>query len=176
MFNFNKGEAKTGSCSTLTNPKSENRLNMERPPAEEGQMVRETIITPGVVLRGSVSSEVDIIIDGTIEGDVSSQKSIRVDGKGNITGNVVGRKVTINGYLKGSCRANIVVIMEHGRVEGDIFAHELSIERGGVFIGGSNHIDEMVLEDVDGGEQVKTPFPVSEQVEESNIIMSEFNR
>ncbi|MTD39322.1 hypothetical protein GIX45_11970 [Erwinia sp. CPCC 100877] len=171
MFNFNKNGEKTDSQNTVTHPATiESRSKIELP-ASEGRVVRETVITPGTVLSGSVSSESDIVIDGTVEGDVSSQKGVRVDGHGNITGNVMGRKVIINGYLKGTCRANSVVIMTRGRVEGDVFAHEFSIERGGIFIGGSHHVEAMG--ETEKSAQASLPMP--EPTGENNVITPEFS-
>jgi len=51
----------------------------------------------------------------------------------------------VNGLLKGSCYAKTVVIMSRGRIEGEVFATEFSIEKGGVFIGNSHQIEEPQL-------------------------------
>ncbi|NUU69159.1 polymer-forming cytoskeletal protein [Enterobacteriaceae bacterium BIT-l23] len=168
MFNFSKSDEKTDSQNTVTKSLPvESRPKMELPPSE-GRVVRETVITPDTVLSGSVSSESDIVIDGTVEGDISSQKSVRIDNHGNITGNVVGHKVVVNGYLKGTCRGHSVVIMARGRVEGDIFAHELSIERGGIFSGSSHHVEAVT----DNNTSAQNTLPAL--ASEDNVITPEF--
>jgi cytoskeletal protein CcmA (bactofilin family) len=170
MFNFSKSDEKTDSQNTVTKSLPvESRPKMELPPSE-GRVVRETVITPGTVLSGSVSSESDIVIDGTVEGDISSQKSVRIDNHGNITGNVVGHKVVVNGYLKGTCRGHSVVIMARGRVEGDIFAHEFSIERGGIFSGSSHYVEAVT----DNNTSAQNTLPAPEPASEDNVITPEF--
>lgn len=170
MFNFNKSGEKTDSQNTVTNlAAGESLPKMELSPSE-GRVVRETAITPGTVLSGSISSESDIVIDGTVEGDISSQKSVRIDNHGNITGNVVGHKIMVNGYLKGTCRGHSVVIMARGRVEGEIFAHEFSIERGGIFSGSSHHVEAMT----DNNVAAQGTLPAPEPTGEDNVITPEF--
>lgn len=173
MFNFNKSDEKADSQNKVIKSElGESRPPITPTPLPEGRVVRETVITPGTVLTGSVSSESDIVIDGTVEGDINSQKSVRIDNHGNITGNVAGRKVMINGCLKGTCRAHSVVIMARGRVEGDVFAHEFSIERGGIFIGGSHHIEAAADTET---APVQATLPAPELPDESNVIAPEFS-
>ncbi|QCT19424.1 polymer-forming cytoskeletal protein [Jejubacter calystegiae] len=108
-------------------------------PKESG----ECVVAPGTIFRGAIVSESDIVINGSVEGDISCLGMVQIGENGIIIGNVTGCKVMLDGYLNGSCRANTVTVMTNGRMEGDIFSHELSVERGGIFIGASHYIEEM---------------------------------
>lgn len=43
----------------------------------------------------------------------------------------------ISGKLMGNCECNIVEILPQGRIDGEIMAKELIIEKGGEFVGNS---------------------------------------
>ncbi|MEM6162674.1 polymer-forming cytoskeletal protein [Erwinia sp. P6884] len=110
-------------------------------PAEENGF-KETTISPGTLLRGEISIENNITINGIVEGDVTSQKVTQIGKEGQVIGKVKSQKLIVNGLLKGSCYAQMVIIMSRGRIEGDVFAGEFSIEKGGVFIGNSHLLGE----------------------------------
>jgi cytoskeletal protein CcmA (bactofilin family) len=85
----------------------------------------ETIIGAGVTIHGDLTSDADMIIDGTLEGTITTQ--------GDVT-------IGVNARIKATLKAGNVVVAETGQVEGDITSTAgLAITPGGVFVG-SNHM------------------------------------
>ncbi len=98
----------------------------------------ETIIGSGVRVKGNLASEHDIIIDGSLSGNVKTKGAITVGVNGIIKGNLAARDVSIAGQLDGDIKSsNQVSIGETGRVRGNIHCGELSVATGAVFMGTS---------------------------------------
>jgi cytoskeletal protein CcmA (bactofilin family) len=74
-------------------------------------------------------------VDGYIEGKIVSEKTLVISGTGRIKGELTADKVIINGLFEGDCFANSVEILPQGKAHGVIHCDDLSIERGGSFIG-----------------------------------------
>lgn len=103
---------------------------------------KETVISLGSVLAGEITNENNITINGVVEGDITSQKTTQIGKEGRVTGKVTSLKLVVNGVLKGSCYARTVIIMSRGRIDGEVYAGEFSIEKGGVFVGNSHQTEE----------------------------------
>lgn len=98
----------------------------------------ETVIGAGVVVRGHLTSEGDVLINGAIDGDVHTTGDVTIGGNGHLKGNITALNVTVAGQLEGNILAEGEVgIRETGRVHGDITAAGLSITSGGMFSGRS---------------------------------------
>ena len=96
----------------------------------------ETIIGAGVKVKGNLSSEHDMIIDGILVGNVKTKGAITIGVNAIIRGTMVARDVTVSGQLEGDIKAtNLAAITETGRVRGNIACNEISIASGAVFLG-----------------------------------------
>jgi cytoskeletal protein CcmA (bactofilin family) len=83
----------------------------------------DTVIGPGVRLKGNLSSEGDIAIDGVLAGNLHSG--------GHVT-------VGVNGQIQGNIKAeDSVNLMETGQLHGDIDTTQLEVGMGAIFIGTS---------------------------------------
>ncbi|MEJ2762940.1 polymer-forming cytoskeletal protein [Photobacterium sp. MCCC 1A19761] len=74
-------------------------------------------------------------VDGMIEGKICLEKNLMVSRKGRLKGEIQADKIVVNGLVEGTCRANVMEILENGVVSGTIYCDNLSIERGGKFLG-----------------------------------------
>jgi cytoskeletal protein CcmA (bactofilin family) len=98
----------------------------------------DTVIGSGVRLKGNLSSEGDIAIDGALAGNVKSGGHVTVGINGRIGGTIAAISATIAGYVEGNVSAaDSVHIMESGQVHGDIATGRLEIAMGAIFIGTS---------------------------------------
>jgi cytoskeletal protein CcmA (bactofilin family) len=96
----------------------------------------ETIIGAGVRVKGNLTSEHDMIIDGMLVGNVKTKGAITVGVNSIIKGNLVGRDITVSGQLEGDIKAsNLAAIGETGRVRGNIACSEIAIASGAIFLG-----------------------------------------
>jgi cytoskeletal protein CcmA (bactofilin family) len=97
---------------------------------------RGTIIAEGLKIRGSVSAEGLVEVNGQIEGDVHCT-SLFISPKAVINGGVEADRVVVNGKVEGPIRGSEVMLKSHAHVVGDIQCQHLSVERGACFDGRS---------------------------------------
>lgn len=107
----------------------------------------ETVIGAGVVVEGDLTSEGDILIDGTFTGQVQSRGDITLGANAKVTGNVSARNVVVTGWLNGNVTADgEAAIGATGHVSGDITCLSLAVSSGGVFLGRSKMQDAPTLD------------------------------
>ena len=89
-------------------------------------------ITAGVTIKGEISGNEDVIIDGTIEGPVKLSDGILTIGKtGGVKGNVSAKEVIIHGSVTGNIDAQSrVEIKQTGQIVGDIVTSRIVIDDG----------------------------------------------
>lgn len=98
-------------------------------------------IGPGLVVRGRLSGEGALHIDGRFEGTMEVQGNVEIGADGVVESPVGAGRVTIAGSVRGNVDASeAVVIQMGGRVEGDVYAKRVAIDDGGA-LHGSIHMD-----------------------------------
>jgi cytoskeletal protein CcmA (bactofilin family) len=103
-----------------------------------GVIGAETVIGSGVVVRGNLTGSSDIVIDGNLEGTISTTGDVTVGMNAQVKANVTGANVTVAGNLVGDITASgQASIRETGNVKGDIRSGGLAITAGGIFVGRS---------------------------------------
>ena len=113
---------------------------MARKPHEDalGVTGAETVIGTGVTVTGNLTSESDIVINGTLDGKIETIGDVVIGVNAVINANVSGSNITIAGTLKGNILAQgVATIRETGHVSGDIKSSGIAISPGGIFIGRS---------------------------------------
>jgi cytoskeletal protein CcmA (bactofilin family) len=90
---------------------------MARPQARS-ESIRDTVIGPSTRIRGRVTGDGALVVEGAVEGDVDAGA------------------VTVRGVLEGDVRARGVVHLEAGaRVRGDLHGESVAIDEGAEFVG-----------------------------------------
>jgi cytoskeletal protein CcmA (bactofilin family) len=96
----------------------------------------EAYIGEGLTLKGSVSGETDMDIDGRVEGSIHLRGHVRVTERGQLTGAVTVGSLTALGRVVGDVWATDAVhVGETGRVVGDVRAARVSLDDGGLLDG-----------------------------------------
>ncbi|SFC85352.1 bactofilin family protein [Pseudoalteromonas denitrificans] len=98
-------------------------------PAPIDKNATPSIIGTDVVIQGNVSSQGLIQLDGKIEGEISIN-SLTVGEKGWIDGAIEAQEVTVKGKVTGSISAINVILEKTAYVKGDIRHKTISIETG----------------------------------------------
>lgn len=98
----------------------------------------KNILSSDVEIKGTLKFSNDLIIDGKIDGEVSSDGDLTIGENARIKGDVNTRSVTVFGKVTG----NITVIdrcelKQNAELIGDIKAGKLAIEEGATFMGSS---------------------------------------
>jgi cytoskeletal protein CcmA (bactofilin family) len=97
-----------------------------------------TLISTGTVVHGDLKSEMDLRIDGTIHGNVTSSAKIIVGPEGLVEGAIQGAQADIAGRVVGNIVVNDLAQMRtKSNVQGNITALSLQIEAGATFNGQS---------------------------------------
>ncbi|MGK0600373.1 bactofilin family protein [Yokenella regensburgei] len=140
---------------------------------------RDVFIAHGSHISGLLEAEGNTVIEGSVEGNVTSVHQIRVETGGTVKGDLHAAHIVINGLVTGRCYAAVVTLLDQGHIEGDIFTDELEIERGGIFIGQSSLPPEeytaMNQEKVNEREALHRDDHVQEDPLKQNIKTSALN-
>jgi cytoskeletal protein CcmA (bactofilin family) len=122
---------------TTTEPQSQ----PSNPEVDNGRMtvpwaLSSARIGAGLKIKGSVTGEEDLQIDGTVEGPVTIQGRLTVGCSGQLTSGVTARELAVYGKVSGNVDArDRVEIKRDGAVMGDIQTARISIEDGAIFKG-----------------------------------------
>jgi cytoskeletal protein CcmA (bactofilin family) len=109
----------------------------------------ETVIGTNTSIVGTLKSDGNIRIDGTVEGDIEILGNLIIGETGRVIATVKAQNVHVSGAVKGEITAvEQLEISPTGKVWGDITTAALHIEPGGLFRGQSamsTNIDEPLL-------------------------------
>lgn len=96
-----------------------------------------TRLGPTVFVRGEVTSTDDIDVEGRVEGPLWCEgHAVTVATSASVTGDIIGRDITVAGRVAGTLLATEVVdIRTTGDVAGRIVATRLILHDGGTFHG-----------------------------------------
>jgi cytoskeletal protein CcmA (bactofilin family) len=118
-------------------PRSERVTATERVASSPSVRERATI-GRSITIRGEVTGDEDLLIEGRVEGSVNLQQhAVTVGPAGDVRANIVARVVTVEGNVEGNLQAEEQVILRStALVQGDIAAPRLVLEDGARFSGG----------------------------------------
>lgn len=120
----------------------------------------DVLIGEKTTLTGDLVSESAIKIDGTILGNITSDKEVILSESAVVSGNICASALIIAGTLTGNViTKNQLLIKATGRLEGDVEAGALVIEEGGVFLG------------MNRSPQKPDPLPENPEAEDVNEIV-----
>ena len=116
---------------------SEGRPRADQPPRGSTSGDR-AIIGPSISIRGEVTGDEDLLIQGRVDGSVDlKQHAVTVGPEGNVKAGIVARVVIVEGTVEGNLRADEQVILRSSAsVQGDITSPRLVLEDGARFRGG----------------------------------------
>ncbi len=94
------------------------------------------VVNRGANIVGSLSVEGDVLVEGTIDGDVRCG-ALKITERGAVEGLIVADRVVILGEFKGQIYATDLLLGAGCSVEGQIFHNKLVVEEGCYFEGKS---------------------------------------
>lgn len=105
-----------------------------RPTPQRGD---RATIGRSISVRGEVSGDEDLLIQGQVDGSVElGQHSVTVGGDGRVKANITARVVTVEGSVEGDLTAQEQIVLRgSARVQGDIRAPRVVLEDGASFRG-----------------------------------------
>ena len=159
MFDRNKNKPVSGGTGgTFEPPAQPTAATSQPPPLHSTNNARSTaMIGPSIKIKGEVTGDEDLHIQGRVEGTINLQAHEVVVGEsGEVFADVNARTIKIDGKVDGDITASeIVIISRLGNVRGNIVAPRVTLEDGGIFKGSI---------DMDPGESAaKAPRPVAKE-------------
>lgn len=131
---------------------------------------KDTFISLGARLSGTIACDANMTIEGLIEGDLLCDESVKIEHSGTVKGDIRAQQVVINGVVEGRIYASAITILTQGKMVGDIFADELSIEKGGVFTGMSNPLQPGAQQEKVAPSAHKRDKVSKARVEQDNVV------
>jgi len=101
---------------------------------------RGTVIAEGLEIKGSVTAEGLMEVNGHIEGELHCTLLI-LSRKAHVTGSITADRVVVDGKVEGPIQAADVVLKSQAHVVGDIHHQTLTVEWGAHFEGCSVQAD-----------------------------------
>jgi cytoskeletal protein CcmA (bactofilin family) len=109
----------------MFNSKSKSEALGETPSAGSSA----SLIGAGTSLKGDISSNGDIRIDGTLDGNIHCTAKVVIGANGVVTGDVNGQQADIMGKVTGSIKVKDLLQLKGGSViTGNLHAAKLQIE------------------------------------------------
>ncbi len=111
------------------------------------------MIGPSIKIKGEVTGDEDLLIEGTVEGTVNlSEHELTIGPSGEVSADIRARTIRIDGSVTGDINGNEnVVISKSGNVRGNIVAPRVTLEDGAIFKGSI---------DMDPGESAANPVSI----------------
>jgi cytoskeletal protein CcmA (bactofilin family) len=88
-----------------------------------------SIIGPELTIKGNLSTNGSVQIDGKVEGDIDS-KSLTIGETAEVNGVVSASEVMVRGNMQGEIKSNTVQLSSNARITGDIVHESLAVEAG----------------------------------------------
>lgn len=123
-----------------------------------------SIISENLTITGSLKTDGDIQIDGTVDGDVDS-KLLTLGESGVINGAIITDVARISGTVNGSITARVVELGRSAKVTGDINHFSLAIEPGAFVQGQCAHVEEQKIAPSSNG--------VDKKAKPANILVAD---
>jgi cytoskeletal protein CcmA (bactofilin family) len=95
-----------------------------------------SIIAAGTTLKGDITSNGDIRIDGTLQGNIHCTAKVVIGANGNVEGDISGQQADIMGKVSGTIKVKELLQLKGGsQVNGNLYATKLQIEPTASFNG-----------------------------------------
>lgn len=137
-------------ASRPANPFTSDLMNVLEPQAYEEEAKEEepeTVLAAGVAIKGTMSFQKLIRIDGSFEGELISTGKLIVGPTGSVKAHIDLEEAFISGKVEGNIKVKTrLVLRGRAEVRGDITALLLSVDEGVSIVGRLNVVQDAVQE------------------------------
>jgi len=128
----------------MFNTKNKTEMQPEKTVTTSGNGT--TLISTGTTLKGDISSNSDLRIDGTVIGNINSSAKIVIGANGVVEGDIFGNQADIVGKVSGNIRTKeLLQLRGESIVSGNLYAGKLQVEPTATF-NGQCHMGANVVE------------------------------
>ena len=121
-----------------------------------------SVIGPTLVIKGELSADEDLVIEGHIEGTITHhKKNLTIGKQGRVTADIHASSVIVEGELNGDIHGDgLVSLARDSTVNGNVFCSRLVMEDGAKFNGKIEMSSPVPLEVAPKPMEVKTELHV----------------
>lgn len=131
----------------MFNQKTKSDGSIETAPPTPGGA---SLIASGTTLKGDITSNGDIRIDGTLLGNMQCSAKVIIGANGVVEGDISGQQADIMGKITGTIKVKELLQLKGGSVvNGNLYASKLQIEPSANF-NGQCHMNAAVTSPVNG--------------------------
>lgn len=95
-----------------------------------------TVIGAGITIDGEVTSDEDVVVQGTVRGKIVAKDAVTVEQGGVVEADVAGGPVSVAGTITGNINSSDRVDLQNGaKVVGNVKATRITIADGAQFKG-----------------------------------------
>ena len=118
-------------------PQTDPKPAVETTPSPRAQPTQTAVLGPSITIKGTLSGDEDLLIEGRVDGEVSFQKhTVTVGKSGRIKADLQCKNIYVEGQVHGNLYGEeVVVIKSSGKVNGNAVAPRVSLDDGCHFHG-----------------------------------------
>lgn len=132
------------------------------------------VLSSDVEIKGSIKFQKELLIDGTVEGEIHSDGVLTIGENANIRGEIKTKSITVYGKVHGNITvAERCELKSRCTLQGDLKAARLVIEEGATFIGKSE-VTSGKMPVASNGSPAKADVSASRSDESSSASKSTF--
>ena len=108
-----------------------------RVPAPQPQSKERAVIGPTISIKGDLTGEEDLLIEGRVDGKIELRRhSVTVGKNGHIKADIYGKTITVEGTVEGNLYGEEqLIVRQSGTVRGNIVSPRVALEDGSNFKG-----------------------------------------
>jgi len=112
-------------------------VDKRREQEDKSSEAGSTIIGPSLSIKGEITGEGDLTVQGQVEGTIDFKNgNVSIGRTGCIKADIKGKSITIEGEVEGNLLGEKkIVLRPSGRVHGDMRAPAINLEEGAKFKG-----------------------------------------
>ena len=116
----------------MFNAKTKTDMGLEKPTSGNGT----TLVGAGTTVKGDISSNSDLRIDGTVIGNIHCSAKVVIGANGAVEGDISGNQADIIGKVTGNIKAkDLLQLRGDSTVTGNLYAEKLQVEPSATFNG-----------------------------------------
>ena len=103
----------------------------QKSPMANVPMSAETVIGPSVKIEGDLKGVGNVLIEGTLNGNLSTDKDVTIGDKAKVKATIQASNATVAGNMNGSLQINgHLTIKSTATITGDISTKTIAVESG----------------------------------------------
>jgi len=101
------------------------------------QLKEKAVVGPSINIKGELTGEEDLMIQGRVEGRIELKKNnVTVGKKGSVLADIYGKIISVEGEVEGDLFGEEkIIVRKSGKVHGNMTAPRVNLEDGATFKG-----------------------------------------